>query len=71
MLDSPSKGFRPRPVNGPKYVTYVALCGVRVVEQPLRAAFTHSPRPAIYGPGTAATHPPARVFPSDGREDAV
>jgi hypothetical protein len=38
MLDSPSKGFRPRPVNGPKYVTYVALCGVRVAEQPRRAS---------------------------------
>ena len=45
MLDSPSKGFRPRPVNGPKYVTRVALCSVRVAELPLRAGF--SPFPAV------------------------
>jgi hypothetical protein len=57
--------------NGPKYVTKVALYGARGTER-FSGAAPSPRRPAIYGPGIQMdTLLPARVFPSDGREDAV
>jgi hypothetical protein len=59
------------PENGPKYATKVALCGARVAGRFSVAALSPPRRPAIYGPGIQIDISPARVSPSDGREDAV
>src|SRR5215212_8098184 len=61
-----SKGFPSPPENGPKYVTYVALWGVRVAEQPRRAAsFSYTPYALLFTGRVHRNRPllyPARVL---------